>query len=121
MSLSSSDGRSFDLENLRVSRTSESRSSRLLQPIEPNKNSLLSRRMNTGPCEALIRAGKYQVNCPCDEGVFIVASGSTLEISCTECGHCLADHKDSDVTVRPPPTKSSAFDDKHHTQELAAC
>ncbi|KAL4788605.1 hypothetical protein BJX76DRAFT_1427 [Aspergillus varians] len=99
-----------------ISNASAAQYSRHLRPLPQNKLTSISRTMSTGRCTAVLKTGKYELTCPCSEGVFIMTSQSTLEMKCQECDHLLLDHEDSHP--RSSPTELSAFaGNSNYTQE----
>ncbi|KAL4755535.1 hypothetical protein BDW72DRAFT_164017 [Aspergillus terricola var. indicus] len=56
-----------------------------LCPLPQNKYTSNSRIMSTGRCTAVLKSGKYEVPCPCPEGIFIMTSQSTLDMKCQQC------------------------------------
>lgn len=59
----------------------------------------LTRNMISGPCDFLFSAGKLQVSCPCQQGIFEAdLEASSIHTTCTVCGHALIDHQSGCLT-----------------------
>ncbi|KAL4920267.1 hypothetical protein BDW62DRAFT_216167 [Aspergillus aurantiobrunneus] len=75
--------------------------------------------MNSGPCTAIVKIGKYELRCPCPKGTFLITSQSNLKSECKECKHPALEHEDSAPQTSPTELSASAYSSDYTGEDIA--